>query len=238
MFVDHIGSYTGIFGIYISCYLTFNITGSVALMDLGFHDWGTLESWLKNKTVPQAAISDSRKELKLKFPDIPVLSDYSMDPGDDFWKIFPSKTLPDKPQTKIDIVELEKMVIDVSQKGLFSPTQLARASTVIDNLKKGAPSNQQGDLPGCFVANAKSTLQYGREVTDAVAYWVENGFVAGPFQQPPLLRFRVNPIVAVVQDDKVRLVLNVSSPNGNSFNSNINKLGLEKVRMSSARSFG
>ena len=135
-----------------------NITGSVTFMDLGFHNWRTPEIWLKNKTVPQAASSISKKEFKLKFPDIPVLSDYSKNPGDKFWKSFPSKDLPDKPQTKIDIEELEKMVLNVSQKGLFSPGQSARASTVIDNLKRGAPSNQKKDLPGCFVANSKSTL--------------------------------------------------------------------------------
>jgi hypothetical protein len=42
----------------------------------------------------------------------------------------------------------------------------------------------------------------------------------------------------VVQPGKVRPVLNVSLPENNSFNSNVNKFELEKVKMTSSKEFG
>jgi hypothetical protein len=65
---------------------------------------------------------------------------------------------------------------------------------------------------------------------------VKQGFVCGPFDQPPVNRFRVNPLMAVEQDDKVRLVMNVSLPENASMNDNIEETKVEKVNMSSARS--
>ena len=75
-------------------------------------------------------------------------------------------------------------------------------------------------------------------MTDAIAYWIKSGFACGPFDSPPLDRFRVNQLAAVPQDGKVRPVINVSYPAGSSFNDNIIENSMEKVKMSSARSFG
>jgi hypothetical protein len=75
-------------------------------------------------------------------------------------------------------------------------------------------------------------------MTDNVASWVKSGFVAGPFDTPPCEKFRVNALVAVEQNQKVRPCLNVSLPEGKSLNDNVNKCELEKVHMSSARLFG
>jgi hypothetical protein len=52
---------------------------------------------------------------------------------------------------------------------------------------------------------------------------------------PPLLQFRVNPLMAVDQGEKVRLVLNVSAPKGSSVNDTVVQEGIKKVSMSSAR---
>ena len=81
-------------------------------------------------------------------------------------------------------------------------------------------------------------MKYGKEVTDTIAHWVKSGFAAGPFDSPPLSKFRVNSLAAVPQDGKVRPVINVSEPEGFSFNDNIEKNKLEKVKMTSARNFG
>ena len=75
-------------------------------------------------------------------------------------------------------------------------------------------------------------------MTDAIAYGIKSGFACGPFDSPPLDRFRVNQLAAVPQDGKVRPVINVSYPAGSSFNDNIIENSMEKVKMSSARSFG
>jgi hypothetical protein len=59
-----------------------------------------------------------------------------------------------------------------------------------------------------------------------------------PFNSPPLKNFRVNSILAVLQLGKSRICINSSLPEGKSFNDNIADHMLEKMRMSSARSFG
>ncbi len=181
-------------------------------------------------------------QFQAQCPEVPALTRYDRDPGVKFWGSFPHKEIPTKPATKVNIVELENMVSNVIEQAKFSPSQVKRAKLLVANLKNVASSHQKVNLPSCFVQNAKSTLAHGREVTDAVAYWVKNGYVAGPFKEPPLDKFRVNPIIAVEQEDKVRAVLNVSNPTGESFNNNIKnksqKQMLEKVRVSSARNFG
>jgi hypothetical protein len=60
-------------------------------------------------------------------------------------------------------------------------------------------------------------------------------FVAGPFDQPPLSNFRINQSMAAVQGERIRLVINMSSPKGSSFNKRMNKEGIEEVGMTSAR---
>ena len=59
--------------------------------------------------------------------------------------------------------------------------------------------------------------------------------MSGPFIFPPLKKFRVNPLKMVPQHNKVRPVLNVSSPIGSSFNDNADENGPEKLKMSSAK---
>ncbi len=75
-------------------------------------------------------------------------------------------------------------------------------------------------------------------MTDTLASWVEQGFLAGPFKFPPLPKFRVNPLKVVAKQGKIRPVLNVSSPIGRSFNDNIQVAAMEKVVMTSACKFG
>jgi hypothetical protein len=65
-----------------------------------------------------------------------------------------------------------------------------------------------------------------------------NDWVAGLFKSPPLPDFPANCIMSVARKSKVRPVVNLSSPKGTSFNDNINKLAVMKVRMSSAAQFG
>ena len=113
----------------------------------------------------------------------------------------------------------------------------ARADRAASFLSNGAPSYQMADLPQIYCHNDESVYQYGELLTDTLAGWVADGFLAGPFKSPPFPRFRVNPIKVVVKPDKVRPVLNVSSPIGASFNDNICIDAMEKVVMSSAKKF-
>jgi len=61
--------------------------------------------------------------------------------------------------------------------------------------------------------------------------------VKGPFLAAPFKGFRANTLMAVNRGGKVRPVINMSGPSGGSFNDNMLKYKLEKVRMSTAKEF-
>ena len=144
--------------------------------------------------------------------------------------------MPSKIVTKVNTDKLDELLSKFEHK--LTPSQLERGRKVSSNLKRGAPSCQKTSLPACQASNADGAMKYGKEVTDTIAHWVKSGFAAGPFDSPPLSKFRVNSLAAVPQDGKVRPVINVSEPEGFSFNDNIDKNKLEKVKMTSARNFG
>jgi hypothetical protein len=93
-------------------------------------------------------------------------------------------------------------------------------------------------LPGITCKNAKSAIEHGEMMTDTIASWVKKGVVAGPFAKKPLENFRVNPLMAVAQKDKVRPILNLSSPKNRSFNDAVKETAIAKLEMSSAKIFG
>jgi hypothetical protein len=148
---------------------------------------------------------------------------------------FPKKDLPTSAETEINVKELEEKV--KALKSSMTIHQFERSMKAVDYLKNGAPAFQKNTLPGCFVKNADSTLRHGKEITDNIATWVSEGYAAGPFDSPPCANFRVNPLIAVVQPGKVRPVLDVSSPSGESFNSSVSEHETETVKMASARQF-
>jgi hypothetical protein len=92
----------------------------------------------------------------------------------------------------------------------------------------------RGILPCITVKNAKSASKHGRYMTDNVASWVKAGFVAGSFDTFPCSKLRVNAMVAVEQNKKVTPCMNLSLPEGASFNDNVKLCDVEKVHMSSA----
>ena len=198
--------------------------------------WSRVKTWLSFDEEIHPTVSQNLHSTKIKCPSIPVLNDYCKKPSVEFWKKFPSRPFPDSIVPIVNTTALEGLVNNFEH--LLTDSQIIRARKVIKNLSEGAPSYQKQTLPSHFEANAKITSNYGREITDSVGHWISEGFACGPFDYPPLERFRVNSILAVPQDGKVRPVLNVSLPESASFNSNIDSNLLEKVRMSSSREFG
>ena len=118
-----------------------------------------------------------------------------------------------------------------SRKLLMKGSELIRANKAVDYLKNGAPSHQIKNLPALNSTNLESAYVYGASLTDTLADWIHEGFVAGPFVYPPLKNFRVNPMKMVPQNGKVRPVLNVSSPIGFSFNNNVSESSLECLQL-------
>jgi hypothetical protein len=174
--------------------------------------------------------------MKLKFPGLMQLGDYKSRAPDLFWEKFPKAPLPVRCHTPLNIEKLEDEVR--GKMSYLSHQQILRARRLLHSLREGAPSLQKGALPCVVVDNASNTTKYGVQISDTVATWVVKGFAAGPFDQPPLKKFRSNSLLAVCNHVKVRPVLNVSLPEGLSFNSNIDDYRMEKVYMSSPRKFG
>jgi len=176
------------------------------------------------------------KEKDRKHPEIPILDDYRKKPHKDFWQKFPYRDIPKRPETKINTQKLEEIMTE--RRELLTTAQYERAKRVLKSLRKGAPSQQKSRLPAMMVKNEESSYDNGPNLTDTIADWVVEKFVAGPFTSPPLKDFRTNPLKVVVQNGKVRPVINASSPHGMSFNDNIREFALERVEMSSAARFG
>ena len=180
--------------------------------------------------------TDSPKSIiATKWPEIPVLSDYSKKPDDKFWNKFPKREMPSRAETKIDVDKLECKVHSLKEK--MTCHQLERAEKAIDYLRNGAPAFQTEKLSACFVENSKSTLVHGRQVTENIATWIKEGYAAGPFDGPPCPNFRVNPLLAIAQPGKVRVVVNFSAPKKFSFNDNVDSFETETVKMASAKKF-
>jgi hypothetical protein len=163
-------------------------------------------------------------------PDLTILDDYSKAAPDSYWEAFPKNSLPDKPSCDVNIQNLSSLCEEKDH--LLTNSQISRANTCKENLMKGASSFQKDPLPACFQKNANNTVTYGKEVADAIASWVSKGFVAGPFDNPPVKDFRSNPLMAIQQSGKVRPVLNLSAPEGLSFNDYVDEIQLEKVFLS------
>jgi hypothetical protein len=217
--------------------MKFNFTGAWSeRTQMGYpKEWEKISSWLfDNHSIPKYTVQ--KHSNKILCPELPVLQNYYSDLPESYWNHFPKKDLPEKPECDINTEKLKQEVTEHESKLTLS--ERSRAEICIENLKLGASSYQKIQLPACFTENANNIDKFGKEVADTVASWVKKGFVAGPFEAPPLRGFRVNKLIAIQQNEKVRPVLDLSEPKGASFNDNVAKEKLEKVVMSSSKRFG
>ena len=145
--------------------------------------------------------------------------DFSKKAPVSFWSDFPSRKLPTKLATRINIPVLKKLASKARNQ--FTIHQREAADITIRNLTTGAPSYQASQLKGGLMRNASSAKAQGPAFTKVLAGWIEDGFVAGPFMSPPLPEFRANSIMVVEQKTKVRPILNMSYPDGDSYNNNV-----------------
>lgn len=200
---------------------------------MGIPQWDIVSKWL-GETLSLRPPDAKKPKISLS-NNIKQLSDYENPASAEFWSNFPKRTLPKKPITRINVKAFEKEVNKVRNK--MSSSEQRRAGKVLHDLKFGASSCQKSELPPISCNNAKTALKYGELLTDKLASWIKQEFVAGPFDCPPMPGFRVNPLGAVERNNKVRPILNMSGPRGASFNDNIDRLKLEKLNMATAKQF-
>ncbi len=138
-------------------------------------------------TVP-VAVNNTVRQLAAQ-ERVPVL--------DTGWADFPSKAIPKKPETRINIDRLEQLISLHEEKLLDQ--EISRARRTVDYLRNGAPALQMSKLGSCLVENRLSTSVAKLAVLKTVEEWIKKGLVAGPFKEPPLDNFRVNGMIAIIK---------------------------------------
>jgi len=140
------------------------------------------------------------------------------------------------PRTPVNVPNLQRLLSAHSSD--LTKAQKIRGEKVVTEMTEGVDALQTVELPAAIIPNSGSVFQYGEIFTDVLAFWIRQGFVAGPFSSPPCAGFRANSMMAIKQKEKVRIVMNLSKPKGDCFNDNIDRHSLEAVHMSTAREFG
>ncbi len=195
----------------------------------------TILAWLICTRVSSGVAGVEPTIPEKKFPQIPTLRNYRKSPGAGFWSNFPEniRNVRFKPRVKV------KLLMRLIRQCWFDwdSHQRRDAKMALRILKRGAITHLKVDLGKLDAKNAASAFEFGEHLTDNIANWVKKGLVAGPFKKPPFRDFRVNPLMAVRQKNKVRPILNLSAPKGSSFNDAVDPMRLKKLRMSSARMF-
>ena len=116
-------------------------------------------------------------------------------------------------------------------------TDPALLSTVTRRLAHGADIGYDGPPVSSHRPNNASAEQHSTLLSTALQLEVSRGHTAGPFSSPPFQPFRSNPLGARVKPDgSVRIILDLSQPDGNSVNDHIDRdsFSLQYVTMDQA----
>jgi hypothetical protein len=155
-------------------YPIFFLEAASSRLDLGLPiDWARIQRWIypgAASTVP-VMVGDTAHQPATQ-ERVPVF-------GTD-WSKFPSKAIPKKPETRINIDRLEQL-ISLHESKLLDQ-EIARARRTVDYLRNGAPALQARRLGSCLVENRLSTSVAKLAVLKTVDEWIRKGFVAGLFK--------------------------------------------------------
>lgn len=159
----------------------------------------------------------SKKTFQPKV-DLPILNSYRFGASKDFWSVFP-KHLRFPGKSLIDPDALQRLLVQYEVRSdLIEP--------VLNDLRYGASLGCKGKFREASTStNAPSSLEFGRETTDAIAAWVKSGFVYGPVDKSEVpAGAKVNGIMCKLKPNgSVRVINNLSSPRGMSVNDGIDK---------------
>lgn len=176
------------------------------------------QRWLLLRTMPLKPLPPP-KVFKPKHEKIWVLDDYGQAPPDGFWFSFPSN-LVQPARSAVDHVKLRLAAVEAG----FSNKEVLEA--VCRDLEFGALIGCRPDFRHPTVAtNARSAIESGRQVTDALADWVTKGFVYGPVPKgevPKHAKFS-GLMVRPKPNGSVRVICNLSAPKDESVNDGIDK---------------
>ena len=107
-----------------------------------------------------------------------------------------------------------------------------RVEQVCHDLRHGADIGCVGAAHrGTVSGNAQGCKEFPGHITDAIAGWVEKGFAAGPFREEEVpAGAKVNGIMCRPKPNgAVRVILNMSAPDGSSVNDGIDAAAFPAV---------
>ena len=121
-------------------------------MDFGLPlDWSATESWLNSAAAHPAHPIPAAKEWSKKVPEILSLTKYSSNPDSSFWDNWPTRQIPDGPQTKINIDLLNSMFLDFLP--VLPGQVIPWGKKALKSLLKGAQAHQVEHLPPVICPN-------------------------------------------------------------------------------------
>jgi len=156
------------------------------------------------------------KQFKPKFPNIGKQKDYRKI-SEEAWKNFP---VNERCRGKSNINGL-------MLKGLadsLGSSNEDRLRKVLGWIKNGVEIGCEGPArTSSFSRNTKDSYTVGQQVTDAVACWVRDGYVRGPIREEDVpAEAKINGILTRSKPNgSVRVILNLSAPEGVSVNDGI-----------------
>ncbi|MBM3938748.1 MAG: hypothetical protein FJ333_08890 [Sphingomonadales bacterium] len=177
--------------------------------------------WWRLRAI-QVLGADMKIELKVKTfkpkNNLPRLANYNVDPGEEFWEIFPTNH-KEVGQTLISGTKLLGLAKAVGYR------KMDMVAKVVRDTREGADIGCKGEARNRTVStNAKSCFEYPEHITDAIATWLRKGFAAGPYREEEVpAEAKINGIMCRPKPDgSVRVILNLSAPKGSSVNDGIN----------------
>jgi len=191
-----------------------------------------LSDWFEGRASPLAPPPPPYiRNLKNGLPDIP---EDGSDPGRSFWEAFPFHPIPAKPTSVIDADLFEAAIHTVRNR--MTTTQRELAVQVISDLRFGADTLvDTSKVPSVIMGNNRMDHEAAINCADQLASSVKDGIICGPFDTPPMADFRSNLLFTVERNGKHRLILDLSSPEGESYNDAIDKDEVPNITMASPR---
>ena len=86
--------------------------------------------------------------------------------------------IPTKVSTGMNVHALAALLED--RKMFLNRAEYGRGLRTVAFLSEGAPSHQKTSLPAVFCRNARTAYEYGAQLTDTVAEWVQKGLWQAP----------------------------------------------------------
>jgi len=199
------------------------VNGYLSHVCSGYSHWtvAAYKGWkvLLTGVILAGWMADVEKKIFKPKYELPLLDDYNSPIEGQYWRQFPeNKAVIGKSR-----INHERLLELAHTYGCEDWDRLFR---VCQDIRYGADIGCTGIGRMPTVArNAKSAVKFGQQVSDAVADWLEKGFAAGPFLEEQVPEgAKINSILCREKPNgAVRIILNLSAPEGISVNDGINK---------------